>query len=174
MTPARFTPPTAELKRWQRKYVSKSPAVTPAPRRVYLISSWCNRHYAALLAALRRRGHIVYDSRAQKPSFHWAQIDPDWQDWTARRVAASYRHPDAGAAFTRNRHAMDEADTAILVLPAGNSAHLEAGWLARGLPVAAYSPASAVIRPELMYHLLDDVLTSIPAVLRWLDRLFHP
>ena len=52
------------------------------------------------------------------------------------------------------------ADTCVLVLPCGRSAHTEAGWFAgRGLKTIVYMPENQ--EPELMYKLFDWVVGSI-------------
>lgn len=48
---------------------------------------------------------------------------------------------------------MVDADLFVLVLPAGRSAHLEAGWGAARGPLIIYMPESEP--PELMYGLAD-------------------
>ena len=61
--------------------------------------------------------------------------------------------------------ALKAADTCILVLPCGHSAHTEAGWMAgSGKRVIAYIPE--MVEPELMYKLFDAVVGT-------LDDLIH-
>lgn len=56
--------------------------------------------------------------------------------------------------------AMLWADTCVLVLPCGRSAHTEAGWFAgRGLKTIVYMPGKQ--EPELMYKLFDRVVGNL-------------
>ena len=56
--------------------------------------------------------------------------------------------------------AMLWADTCVLVLPCGRSAHTEAGWFAgKGLKTIVYMPEKQT--PELMYKLFDGVVGSL-------------
>lgn len=56
--------------------------------------------------------------------------------------------------------ALQQADTCVLVLPCGHSAHTEAGWMAgAGKRVVVYIPE--MVEPELMYKLFDHVVGSL-------------
>ena len=56
--------------------------------------------------------------------------------------------------------ALQQADTCVLVLPCGRSAHTEAGWMAgAGKRVIAYIPE--MVEPELMYKLFDKVVSTL-------------
>lgn len=125
---------------------------------VYVASSWRNPHQPAVVEAVRRAGHQVYDFRNPAPGevgFSWAQVDPDWQEWSPEQFKAGLRHSTAVLAFGRDQRALDWCDACLLVLPCGMSAHLEAGWCAgRGKPVVVYAPE--VREAELMYKLFDQ------------------
>ena len=55
---------------------------------------------------------------------------------------------------------LQQADTCVLVLPCGRSAHTEAGWMAgAGKRVIAYIPE--MVEPELMYKLFDRVVGNL-------------
>jgi hypothetical protein len=130
--------------------------------RIYVASSWRNLLQPGVVAALRSLGHEVYDFRnpsAGNTGFHWSEIDGDWQQWTPEQYVKALSNPIADAGFASDRNAMEWADTCVLVLPCGRSAHAEAGWMAgRGKPV--YALIVEPTEPELMYRLFDGVLTS--------------
>lgn len=64
------------------------------------------------------------------------------------------RHERACEGFGLDFDAMKWAHACVLLLPSGNSAHLEAGWFAgKGKPVAVLVPE--LREPELMYKLFD-------------------
>lgn len=69
-------------------------------------------------------------------------------------------HPKTERQFAADLEALEWADTCVLVLPCGRSAHTEAGWMAgAGKRVIAYIPE--MVEPELMYKLFDRVVGSI-------------
>ena len=78
--------------------------------------------------------------------------------------------PTAAPAST-GPDALTWADTCVLVLPCGRSAHTEAGWMAgAGKRVLAYLPE--MVEPELMYKLFDGVAGSLEELVEklYLDR----
>lgn len=125
--------------------------------RIYLASSWRNELQPAVLRELRIVGHEVYDFRNPAPGntgFGWRQCtDKPIKDCsTLREVLA---HPVAQHGFNCDYNAMRWAEACVLLLPCGNSAHLEAGWFAgQGKPVAVMVPE--LREPELMYKCFDS------------------
>ncbi len=124
--------------------------------RIYLASSWRNEAQPIVLAGLRDAGHVVYDFRNPGPGdkgFGWSAIDPAWRDWTPAQFRSALAHPIAERGHRMDHDAMEWCDACVLLLPAGSSAHLEAGWCAgRGKSVCVYAPAMR--EPELMYRSL--------------------
>ena len=73
-------------------------------------------------------------------------------------------HPKAERQFAADLDALRWADTCVLVLPCGRSAHTEAGWMAgAGRRVLVYIPEMQ--EPELMYKLFDGVASTIDDLL---------
>lgn len=146
--------------------------------RIYLASSWRNEHQPLVLARLRVHDHVVYDFRNPVPGdkgFAWSAIDPEWRDWTPDRFRIALGHPIAERGHRMDHDAMERCDACVLLLPAGSSAHLEAGWCAgRGKPVCVYAPAMR--EPELMYRSLARreqwgtgvFFTELGEVIEWL------
>ena len=67
----------------------------------------------------------------------------------------------------RRKEALEWADTCVLVLPCGRSAHTEAGWMAgAGKRVIAYIPE--MVEPELMYKLFDRVVGNLDDLVKCL------
>lgn len=140
--------------------------------RIYAASSWRNEQQPNVVEALRKAGHLVYDFRKPfngKPGFKWYEIDPDWQGWTASR----YREllttsPIAAAGYVSDLRAMEWADTCVLILPCGRSAHLEAGWFCgRGKRCIILTQDGE--EPELMALLATDICVSLAEVIELLD-----
>ena len=142
-------------------------------RRIYLASSWRNAHQPSILAELRAAGHDVYDFRNPAPGergFAWSEIDPDWQSWTVEQYIEALKHPIAQHGHRRDQSAMEWADTCVLLLPSGRSAHIEAGWCqGSGRPTLAL--ALEPCEPELMYRSLHGVYGSVRDLLAALDAL---
>lgn len=143
-----------------------------AGRRIYLASSWRNRVQPELVALFRSRGHEVYDFRNPAPGQHgfaWSEIDPDWLAWQPRPFRDALAHPIAAAGFACDFDAMRWADTFVLALPCGRSAHLEAGWaIGLGKPTAILMHSDG-FEPELMYRMADLVAVEAAEVCEWLD-----
>ena len=99
--------------------------------RIYVASSWRNAYYPEVVRRLREFGHEVYDFRNPPQGghgFHWTDIDPNCADWSFTQYADGLTHPAAEKQFANDMEALDWADTCVLVLPCGRSAHTEAGW----------------------------------------------
>ena len=131
--------------------------------RIYVASSWRNPYFPEVVTRLREAGHEVYDFRNPPhggAGFHWTDIDPDAPNWPYAQYAEGLRHPLAERQFQADIDALTWADTCVLVLPCGRSAHTEAGWMAgAGKRVLAYIPE--MVEPELMYKLFDGVAGSL-------------
>lgn len=136
--------------------------------RIYVASSWRNPHQPGVVAALRDAGHEVYDFRNPfngVKGFAWSEIDPDWQSWSAARYRELLTtHPIAARGFLSDLRGMQWADTCVLVLPCGRSAHLEAGWFC-GQGKRCIILTQDGEEPELMALLATDICISIGEVL---------
>ena len=134
-------------------------------RKIYVASSWRNPAQAGVVEALRADGHMVYDFKNPRPGdngFAWSEIDSNWQNWTAREYIAALDHPTAKAGFASDFNAMKWADTFLLVLPCGRSAHLELGW-ACGQGKQTLVLTQDGQEPELMAKMCDHICASFDA-----------
>lgn len=100
-------------------------------RKIYVASSWRNPIQGHVVERLRAAGHQVYDFKNPpgRAGFSWREVDPDWEKWTPEAYLKGLKSPEAQAGFRADADAMEWADTCVLVLPCGRSAHLEAGWM---------------------------------------------
>lgn len=137
--------------------------------RIYIASSWKNGAQPALVETLREKGHKVYDFR--HPS---GRDDRNvWETVTELlNLGKAYllgelkpcdfrqmlQHEDAYKRFEEHFQAMQDADTCILLLPAGNSAHSEAGYMAGMGKRVIVMDTRENATPELMYHMYNDYL----------------
>ncbi|AEG60036.1 hypothetical protein [Desulforamulus ruminis] len=96
--------------------------------KIYVVSSWKNVSMVrSLTDYLRRNGHEVddfTDDSRGRYVFHWSEVG-DIQELDAINFLKDRR---AQRAFEEDKKWIDWADAVILVLPAGRSAHLEAGY----------------------------------------------
>jgi hypothetical protein len=139
--------------------------------KIYVASSWRNGDQPGVVNALRQAGHEVYDFRNPAPDdtgFSWAQIDPNWQDWTHAEFREGLKHPLAEHGFRLDFQAMHWADTFVLVMPCGRSAHLELGWAVDAGKRTVILLADG--EPELMYKMADRICVSLDEVIECLKR----
>lgn len=135
-------------------------------RKIYVASSWRNPFQADVVKALSFDGHAVYDFKNPRPGdrgFSWSEIDPNWLKWTAKQYVAALDHPIAKRGFASDFNAMKWADTFVLVLPCGRSAHLELGWAA-GAGKQTLILTQDGEEPELMAKMCDHICTSLDEV----------
>lgn len=140
-------------------------------RKIYVASSWRNQQQQNVVASLHRDGHMVYDFKNPSPSnkgFSWSDIDPDWMKWTPDQYRTALDHPIAKRGFASDFDAMKWADTFVLVLPCGRSAHLELGWACgQGKQTLILLDA---MEPELMVKMVDHICASLDEVREVLSR----
>jgi hypothetical protein len=151
-------------------------------RQIYVASSWRNQLQQTVVQLLRSRGHRVYDFKHPDDTvdrgFHWGDAglehsnpidgDPRAVDLAAAGdFVAALSDRAAIQAFHRDFDAMVDADTFVLVLPCGRSAHLELGWA-----VAAGKRTAVLLddpcTPELMYRMVDRLAARLEDLVEWL------
>ena len=141
--------------------------------RIYVASSWRNPYYPEVVKRLREAGHDVYDFRNPPHGdngFRWTDIDENAPNWTFEEYAEGLHHPLAKMQFQADMAALEWADSCVLVLPCGRSAHTEAGWCAgAGKRVIAYIPEMQ--EPELMYKLFDAVVGNLDELVSCFNRI---
>ena len=135
--------------------------------KIYVASSWRNKYYPDVVTRLREAGHEVYDFRNPPhggAGFHWTDIDQNAPNWSFNQYKEGLHHPLAQRQFSADLSALEWADTCVLVLPCGRSAHTEAGWMSgAGKKVIVYIPEMQ--EPELMYKLFDGVAGTLDDLL---------
>lgn len=126
---------------------------------IYLIGSLRNPEVPKFANLLRTYGFEVFDD--------WYAAGPEADDyWQKYEKARGHSFPQAlqGHAakhvYEYDRYHLDRADAGILMLPAGKSGHLEAGYLiGRGKPVNILCPKEPD-RYDVMYQFADGVWTD--------------
>src|SRR5580704_8001936 len=131
--------------------------------RIYVASSWRNEFQPNICKLLIEAGHQIYDFRNPpgQAGFSWRDIEEDWRDWTNEQYRdILYHNPKAAHGFTADLRGMMWADTCVLVLPCGRSAHLEAGWFAgTHKRLIIYMPLKE--ESDLMYLLAQHLTFTI-------------
>lgn len=141
--------------------------------RIYVASSWRNAKQQEVVKVLRDAGHEVYDFKNPgrgKSGFSWADIDPNWKQWTNEQYKEALTHPVAIAGFANDFNAMKWADVCVMVLPCGASAHSECGWMA-GAGKTTIVLMGDEQQPELMYKLYDFVTDNIDIVVKFCNKM---
>jgi hypothetical protein len=137
---------------------------------VYVASSWRNALQPVLVNILRQAEIDCYDFRNPEggTGFHWSEVGVDSAGETPEDYLAGLDRPRSIAGFEADFAAMQKADTFVLVLPCGRSAHLELGWaVGAGKRTAIFLGEQPVI-PELMYRMADLITPSTVELLAWL------
>lgn len=141
-------------------------------RKIYLASSWRNVHQPHVLDSLKMAGHEVYDFRhptgPDSSGFAWSELDPDWEAWDRRRFAINLGHGIAQEGYENDWSAMEWADTGVLLLPSGRSAHLEAGYFAGAPGKRLFILLLEDQEPELMYK-MGTICLTVPALIAALE-----
>lgn len=158
------------------------------PDYVYVASSWRNPIQVAVCAALRSAGIDHYDFKNPEggTGFSWREVKDnpfdgainavkhelglrpkgaDWED--VDEYLRMVDHPRAVEGYEADFAAMSKADTFVLVLPCGKSAHLELGW-AVGAGKRTAILLEDPMEPELMYRMVDYLAPSLFDLLGWL------
>ncbi len=129
----------------------------------YLVGSLRLDRVRLIAAALREDGHIVFDD--------WHASGPEADDiWKAyeqqrgRTYLQALKSPFAMNAFAFDKRHIQEADTVVLVLPAGKSGHLELGY-AVGLGKRGFILLDNTDdRWDLMYQFASGIFDSLDAL----------
>lgn len=89
----------------------------------------------------------------------------DWE--TADTYLEMVAHPRAIEGYASDFAAMQRADTFVMVLPCGKSAHLELGW-AVGAGKRTAILLEDPVEPELMYRMVDHIARDLDDLLAWM------
>jgi len=143
-------------------------------RKIYVASSWENPLQPSVVEELRRRGHEVYDFRhpqGRDDQNVWKELNINQDGLYGENLVDALEQPLAQERFAEHHAAMCAADTCVLLLPAGRSAHIEAGYM-KGLGKKVYVLGSVFDehRPELMYLTFDNFFCLYENLFETLDE----
>lgn len=137
---------------------------------IYVASSWRNDYQQFVVQTLRKAGHEVYDFKHPRPGnngFSWGDIAEKWQGWNPSEFRQALCDPIAEAGFASDWDAMVAADTCVLVLPCGRSAHIEAGYFVGAGKRLIILLAQG--EPELMYKMAGHLCLTVKEVVEILE-----
>jgi hypothetical protein len=133
-------------------------------RSIYLIGSMRNAKVMAIAKTLRENGFDVFDD--------WISPGPDaddkWQEYERLR-GRTYRQAldgyHARHVFELDKYHLDRCDAAVLVQPAGKSAHLELGYI-----IGSKKPGYILLdgeppRFDIMSLFATDIFESVDEML---------
>jgi hypothetical protein len=133
--------------------------------KIYLIGSLRNPRVPEVSAQLREDGHDVFDD--------WYAAGPEADDyWQKYEIARGHTYSEALKGFAANhvyhfdKHHLDTADCAVLLLPAGKSGHLELGYIiGTGKPgYIVLDETKPVERWDVMYLFAKAVLPDVASL----------
>jgi hypothetical protein len=137
--------------------------------KIYVASSWRNALQPAIVHALRRCGHEVYDFKNPKEGDHgfsWKQVMPSYE-LGGKVEPGEYRealkHPIAEAGYASDIGALRWCEAVVYVMPCGRSASWEFGY-AMGQGKRGYVVMFSDDEPDLMF--------SEATILTDMDELF--
>lgn len=125
--------------------------------KLYIIGTFKNDRIEPLGDKLRKHGFEVFDSwRATHPESD--QIMWKYERARGHNYKEALRGLAAQNAFLFDKRHLDNSDLAILVMDAGRSAHIEAGYMIGcGKPVfVLLEPEKKIERLDLMHNFLTD------------------
>lgn len=136
---------------------------------IYLIGSLRNTEIGPIATRLRAEGFDVFDDwRSPGPT-----TDDEWMEYEKARGRtygeAIYGH-HARNVFEFDKTHLDRADAAVLVLPAGRSAHIELGYIiGKGRLGYVLFPEEPE-RYDIMYQFADGVYFHLDQLIEQLRR----
>ncbi len=143
-------------------------------RLIYVASSWRNDAQPVVVGLLREAGFRVYDFKDpsnDKGAFRWSDLGIERpEDWPPERCIEFLSHPRAEEGFRQDFEAMRASDACVLVLPAGRSANLEAGWfVGSGRPLVVLKDHG---NPDLMYKMATRIVARVEQIAPALSEVF--
>ena len=136
---------------------------------IYLASSWKNTARVLMWAKeLRQEGHKVdafCDTTQGRVIFSLSELE----EAKDLNVITALKFDKVISVYREDRHWIDWADCAILLLPSGKSAHIEAGYAKGcGKKLVIYQRELVKGEFEVMYGFADLVTDSVKKVFDFL------
>lgn len=127
--------------------------------KLYLIGSLRNPEVPLFAERLRKEGHEIFDcwySAGFRADDHWME----YEKARGHNFAQALEGYSANHVFAYDKSHLDRNEGGILLLPAGKSGHLEAGYLiGQGKPLYILMPGEPE-RFDVMYRFSSGVFTD--------------
>ncbi len=141
--------------------------------KIYVATSWKNPHYDTIVTALRLYGHRVHDWRSPPTGgagFGWSQVsDMNPEHCSLTELQEAYDSPIAQQGFASDMLGLFWCEACVLLLPSGNSAHIEAGY-AKGAGKLLYVLRPEPTKADLMHLMADGIFGNADALFNVLAR----
>jgi len=139
--------------------------------KIYMASSWKNANDVEVIAqVLREHSHEVdcfTDESTGRYVFHYSQID-SFENLDAMNFMYDERSQKA---FKEDKKWIDWADGVLLYLPAGKSAHLEAGYaVGKGKFLIIFQQKFPKGEFDVMYGFANLITDDFKTVLNFLQK----
>jgi hypothetical protein len=128
-------------------------------RKIYLIGSLRNPEIPEIAEFLRAQGHEVFDDWYAAGE----KADDSWQAYEHGRghvLVEALNGVHAQAAFAVDKTWLDWCDTAVLVMPAGKSCHLELGYCVGQGKATYILMDKEPDRYDLMYRFVTGIYST--------------
>lgn len=145
--------------------------------KLYLIGSLRNAAIPALAARLRKNVpdvEIFDDWFAAGPEAddYWKTYEQGRHGTDSKAYVAGLNGYAAEHVFSFDKHHLDTATHALLVLPAGKSGHMEIMYAAYGVGANTAILLEEGVDPrwDVMYKFIPNILTSFDEVEQWMKQ----
>ena len=140
--------------------------------RIYIASSWKNETVVLALSHVLRKDGFEVDCFTDASTGRFIFPIAEIQSWTELNAKEFLAHPMSQRAFEEDKKWLNWCDCCLLVLPAGNSAHIEAGYAkGRGKKLIVYSPEGFKKgKYDVMYGFADVITDSYKDIICLLEE----
>lgn len=142
-------------------------------KRIYVASSWKNLFHPSAVADLKAEGYDVFDFRHPEPGnsgFQWRNTIPgfDPESCDVEQFRQVLDHPVAIRGAELDTTALIKCDACVMVLPCGNSSHIELGH-AIGAGNIGIIWAPVPFKADLMYSLAHYISSDFGKIIQYLN-----
>ncbi len=140
--------------------------------KIYLASSWKNKALVKLWAiTLRNKGHEV-DAFCDESNGRFVFAASENADLLNLDAVSFLSYERSQKAFAEDKKWLDWAEVVLLILPAGNSSHLEAGYaVGCGKKLVIWQEEFPKGEFDVMYGFADMITDNIDEVLDFLTKI---
>ena len=143
--------------------------------KIYIASSWKNTELACKIAVhLINKGHEVdafFDDSKGRYVFHWSEMLKSSDKSKSKLTAITFLEDQRSQrAFKEDKKWLDWSECCVLVLPAGRSSHLEAGYAkGKNKLLIIYSEKFPKGEFDVMYGFADLITEEIDKIDEFLN-----